>query len=67
MTSPKLTLNAYVRNLNEVLVNTTLQNLKSVIEQRLRHLLMQNPLQTDFQKHYEEIVDQYNRERIGRR
>lgn len=42
---------------------TTVQNLKNVIEQRLRRLLEQNPLRTDFQKHYEEIVTEYNREK----
>ncbi|PWI56693.1 type I restriction endonuclease subunit R [Sulfoacidibacillus thermotolerans] len=43
--------------------NTTVQNLKNVIEKRLRRLLMQNPLRTDFQQHYEEIVHEYNREK----
>lgn len=42
---------------------TAVQNLKNVIEQRLRRLLEQNPLRTDFQKHYEEIVAEYNREK----
>ena len=42
---------------------TTVQNLKQAIEQRLRRLLEQNPLRTDFQRHYEEIVDDYNREK----
>lgn len=42
---------------------TTVQNLKQVIEQRLRRLLEQNPLRTDFQGHYEEIVAEYNREK----
>jgi type I restriction enzyme R subunit len=42
---------------------TTVQNLKTVIEQRLQRLLRQNPLRTDFQKHYEEIVAEYNREK----
>ncbi len=45
---------------------TTLQNLKTVIEQRLQRLqrlLRQNPLRTDFQRHYEEIVAEYNREK----
>lgn len=30
---------------------------------RLQRLLQQNPLRTDFQKHYEEIVAEYNREK----
>ena len=42
---------------------TTVQSLKEVIEQRLNRLLMQNPLRTDFQQHYEEIVAEYNREK----
>lgn len=42
---------------------TTVQNLKHVIEQRLRRLLEQNPLRMDMQKHYEDLVAQYNREK----
>ncbi len=42
---------------------TTVQCLKSVIEERLKKLLKQNPLRTDFQRHYEEIVSEYNREK----
>lgn len=42
---------------------TTVQNLKNAIEQRLQRLLQQNPLRTDFQRHYEEIVAEYNREK----
>ena len=42
---------------------TTVQNLKAAIEQRLQSLLQQNPLRTDFQRHYEEIVAEYNREK----
>lgn len=42
---------------------TTVQNLKNAIEQRLQRLLLQNPLRTDFQRHYEEIVAEYNREK----
>lgn len=42
---------------------TTVQSLKQAIETRLRRLLQQNPLRTDFQKHYEEIVAEYNREK----
>jgi len=39
------------------------QNLKHAIEVRLLKLLEQNPLRTDFQRHYEEIVAEYNREK----
>ena len=42
---------------------TTVQTLKIVIERRLQRLLQQNPLRTDFQKRYEEIVADYNREK----
>lgn len=43
--------------------NTTVQNLKQVIEQRLRRLLSQNLDRTDFQRHYEKIVSDYNKEK----
>lgn len=39
------------------------QNLRQAIEQRLQRLLLQNPLRTDFQRHYEDIVAEYNREK----
>jgi len=42
---------------------TTVQNLKDVIEKKLLRMLAQNPLRTDFQKHYERIVEEYNREK----
>ena len=42
---------------------TMVQNLKQVIENRLQRLLQQNPLRTDFQQHYENIVAEYNREK----
>ena len=38
-------------------------NMKSAIEERLSRLLLQNPLRTDMQKHYEQIVEEYNREK----
>jgi type I restriction enzyme, R subunit len=43
--------------------HTTVQNLKTVIEQRLQRLIAQNPLRTNFQAHYEEIVNEYNQEK----
>ena len=43
--------------------NTTVQNLRHVVEQRLQRLLKQNPLRTNFQQHYEEIVAEYNSEK----
>lgn len=39
------------------------QALKDLIENRLATLMKQNPLRTDFQKRYEEIVADYNREK----
>ena len=42
---------------------TTVQDLKTAIEHRLQRLLQRNPLRTDFQRHYEEIVAKYNREK----
>ena len=42
---------------------TTVQNLRHAVESQLQRLLRQNPLRTDFQKHYEEIVAEYNREK----
>jgi type I site-specific restriction-modification system R (restriction) subunit len=43
--------------------NTTVQNLKHAIEKRLHRMIQQNPLRTDFQKHFEQIVEEYNREK----
>ncbi|MBI1299911.1 HsdR family type I site-specific deoxyribonuclease [bacterium] len=43
--------------------NTTVQNLKQLIEDRLQRMLAQNPLRADFQLHYEQIVAAYNREK----
>jgi type I restriction enzyme R subunit len=42
---------------------TSVQNLKEAIERRLQRLLRQNPLRTDFQRLYEQIVAEYNREK----
>ena len=36
---------------------------EAAIEQRLQRLMEQNPLRTDFQRHYEQIVADYNREK----
>jgi type I restriction enzyme, R subunit len=43
--------------------HTTVQNLGEAVERRLQRLLLQNPLRTDFQQHYEQIVSEYNREK----
>ena len=42
---------------------TTVQNLMYAVEQRLCRMLEQNPLRADFQKHYEELVREYNQEK----
>ena len=43
--------------------NTTVQSLKSVIEKKLERLIQRNPLRTDFQEHYEKIINEYNKEK----
>src|SRR5690606_16276147 len=43
--------------------NSTVQNLREAVEKRLQRLLLQNPLRTNFQQHYEEIVARYNAEK----
>ena len=42
---------------------TDVQNLKDSIEKRLRKMLMENPLRTDFQERFDEIVRDYNKEK----
>ncbi|MFC2145434.1 type I restriction endonuclease subunit R [Actinomycetota bacterium] len=43
--------------------NTTVQNLKTVIEKKLELLIQRNPIRTNFQEHYEKIIDEYNKEK----
>lgn len=43
--------------------NTDVQSLKDAIEHRLRKMLMENPLRTDFQERFDEIVRDYNKEK----
>ncbi len=43
--------------------NTVTLSLKEMIEKRLQKMLAQNPMRADFQKHYEEIVAEYNNEK----
>ena len=43
--------------------NTTVQCLREAVENKLMRLLQQNPLRTNFQTHYEQIVAEYNREK----
>ena len=42
---------------------TTVVNLRDALAARLAKLMQQNPLRTDFQKHFEEIVEGYNSEK----
>ena len=42
---------------------TTLQDIREIIEQKLFQMLARNPLRMDYQKKYEEIVADYNREK----
>jgi type I restriction enzyme R subunit len=42
---------------------TLVQNLKFAVEARLRRLLEQNPLRSDLQQRYEEIIREYNQEK----
>ena len=43
--------------------NTTVQSLKHAVEKKLARLMMQNPLRTDYQQHYEQLVKEYNQEK----
>jgi len=43
--------------------NTVTHSLKDMIEMKLQKMLAQNPMRTDFQKHYEEIIAGYNSEK----
>lgn len=42
---------------------TTVQNLKDAIERKLSRMLRLNPLRGNYQKRYEEIIAEYNREK----
>lgn len=43
--------------------NTTIQSLKCMIEEKLEQLIQSNPLRTNFQEHYEKIIEEYNKEK----
>ncbi len=43
--------------------NTTVQSLKHAVEKKLARLMMLNPLRTNYQEHYEKLVDEYNQEK----
>ena len=42
---------------------TALQDIREIIEQKLAEILARNPLRMDYQRKYEEIVADYNREK----
>ena len=42
---------------------TALQDIREIVEQKLDEMLARNPLRMDYQQKYEEIVDDYNREK----
>ena len=42
---------------------TVVQNLRDVLENRLAKMLARNPARIDFQKRFEEIIDEYNSEK----
>jgi type I restriction enzyme R subunit len=42
---------------------TVVVNLRDAIAARLEKMMRQNPLRTDYQKHFEELVDGYNNEK----
>ena len=42
---------------------TTLQDIRDLVEQRLAEMLARNPTRMDYQRKYEEIVADYNREK----
>ena len=43
--------------------NTTVQSLKDAVKRKLELMLRQNPLRTNFQQHYEELLAEYNSEK----
>ena len=42
---------------------TALQDIRKIVERKLNEMLARNPLRMDYQQKYEEIVDDYNREK----
>ncbi len=42
---------------------TALQDIREIVEQKLEEMLARNPMRMDYQQKYEEIVDDYNREK----
>ncbi|MDN5869948.1 MAG: DUF3387 domain-containing protein [Nitrococcus sp.] len=44
-------------------VHNALQSVRDAVEKRLQEMIRQNPLRTNFQRHYEELVEKYNRQK----
>lgn len=44
-------------------VHNAVQSIRDAVEKRLQKMIRQNPLRTDFQRHYEELVEKYNRQK----
>jgi type I restriction enzyme R subunit len=43
--------------------NTAVQSLKDAVQRKLELMLRQNPMRTDFQRHFETLVAEYNSEK----
>ena len=43
--------------------HNAIQNLRDAVEKRLHRMIQENPLRTDFQEHYQELVERYNHEK----
>lgn len=44
-------------------LHNAVQSVRDAVEKRLQQMIRENPLRADFQKHYEELVRKYNREK----
>ena len=42
---------------------STLQDIRTIVEQKLANMLARNPMRLDYQLKYESIIDEYNREK----
>src|SRR6266436_1390305 len=42
---------------------TTIQDIRDIVERKLAEMLARNPMRMDYQRKYEEIVADYNREK----
>lgn len=44
-------------------LHNAVQSVRDAVEKRLQEMIQQNPLRVDFQRHYEDLVEKYNREK----